>query len=63
MPKTDTRAATPRNVRTSVTVSFENHEELERIAEQKKVSVAWVIREAIEQYINNDSPLFRRTPR
>ena len=63
MPRSETSDANTRSVRTSVTISADDHEELERIAEQKKVSVAWVIREAIEQYLSKDSPLFRRTPR
>ena len=63
MPRTDERDTTAKSVRTSVTVSATDHEELERIADQKKVSVAWVIRDAIERYLTNESPLFRRTPR
>ena len=63
MVKSETRDANSKTVRTSVTIAAEDHEELERIAEQKKVSLAWVIREAIERYLSNDSPLFRRTPR
>ena len=46
-------------VRTSVSLSEEAYREVERIAEQKKVSVAWVVREAVEQYLNGLQPLFR----
>ena len=57
MPKTK---ETKKSVRMSVSIPPEDYEDLERIAEQKKVSVAWVIREAIEQYLKAESPLFRR---
>lgn len=42
------------------TVSFpENHyAELERIARENKVSVAWVVREAVEKYLVDRWPLF-----
>lgn len=43
--------------RASVSFPAELHETLERIAKQKKVSVAWVIREAAEQYVANQWPL------
>lgn len=46
-------------VRTSVTIPKEDHQELERIAEKKKVSVAWVIREAVEEYLKQEAPLLR----
>lgn len=34
--------------------------ELERIAEEKKVSVAWVVRDAAEKYVAEQYPLFSR---
>lgn len=46
--------------RVSVTLSVDVHETLERIAREKKVSVAWVMRDAAEQYIANKWPLFAR---
>jgi len=45
--------------RVSVTLSPEVHATLERIAQQKKVSVAWVMRDAAEQYIADKWPLFK----
>lgn len=48
------RSAAPR---VSVTLPTEVHETLERIAKEKKVSVAWVMRDAAEQYIANKWPL------
>jgi predicted transcriptional regulator len=38
----------------------ELHRELEQIAKQKKVSFAWVIREAAEHYVANRWPLFEQ---
>jgi predicted transcriptional regulator len=46
--------------RVSVTLPPEVHETLERIAREKKVSLAWVMRDAAEQYIANKWPLFAR---
>lgn len=46
--------------RASVTFPSELYAELERIAEQKKVSVAWVVRDAVEKYLEARYPLFRR---
>lgn len=42
-----------------VTISFPSdiYQTLENIARQKKVSLAWVVREAAEQYIANKWPL------
>ena len=43
------------------TISFPPHvyETLEGIAREKKVSLAWVVREATEKYIADKWPLFK----
>ena len=46
-------------VRTTVSVPREDYSELEVLAERKKVSVAWVVREAIDRYLHSEMPLFR----
>jgi len=46
--------------RASVTFPADLYSELERIAEEKKVSVAWVVRDAAEKYVEAQYPLFRR---
>lgn len=46
-----------KKVRTSVSFDAEQYAEIERIAKAKKVSVAWVVREAVEQYIEAQWPL------
>lgn len=45
---------------TRATISFPTdiYLELERIAEAKKVSLAWVVREAAEKYLADQWPLF-----
>jgi len=48
--------------RASVTFPADLYAELERIAEDKKVSVAWVVRDAVEKYVEAQYPLFRHQP-
>ncbi|MFP8832868.1 CopG family transcriptional regulator [Hydrogenophaga sp. XSHU_21] len=45
--------------RASVTFPADLYAELERIAEDKKVSVAWVVRDAVEKYVEAQYPLFQ----
>lgn len=48
------------SVRASISFPPEIYETLEGIAKEKKVSLAWVVREAAEQYIGAKTPLFSR---
>ena len=50
---------THKSIRTSVSLSPELHETLERMAKEKKVSVAWVIRDAAEKYVGAQWPLLQ----
>ncbi len=52
----------PRTVRCSITFPTEHYQEFERLAKQKKVSVAWVVREAMERYLAEQWPLLRSHP-
>lgn len=45
--------------RASVTFPANIYAELERIANENKVSVAWVVRDAVEKYVEERYPLFR----
>lgn len=45
--------------RTSVSFPREVYETLEGLAIRKKVSVAWVVRDAVEKYVAEEWPLFR----
>lgn len=45
-------------IRASVSFPPEVYRVLEDIAQQKKVSMAWVVREAVDKYIADKWPLF-----
>ena len=45
-------------VRATISFPAEIYQKLEGIAREKKVSLAWVVREASEQYIADKWPLF-----
>jgi metal-responsive CopG/Arc/MetJ family transcriptional regulator len=49
-------------VRSSITFPRDLYTALEVIARQKKVSLAWVVRDAAEQYISDKMPLFQGQP-
>ena len=48
----------PKTTRASISFPTDIYAELERIAEAKKVSLAWVVREAAEKYVADQWPLF-----
>jgi predicted DNA-binding protein len=54
------RAQANAAVRASISFPPDIYESLETIAKQKKVSLAWVVREATEQYLAEKWPLFAR---
>jgi hypothetical protein len=54
MMKTQAQAT----VRATISFPPDVYESLEGIAKQKKVSLAWVVREAAEQYLAERWPLF-----
>ena len=43
--------------RQSVSLTEEQHRQLTEIAQKNRVSVAWVIREAIDRLLKDDMPL------
>jgi predicted DNA-binding protein len=45
-------------VRASISFPPDVYDTLESIAKEKKVSLAWVVREAAEKYISDKWPLF-----
>jgi len=55
--KTQSAAA----VRASISFPADVYETLETIAKEKKVSLAWVVREATDKYIAEKWPLFARS--
>jgi predicted DNA-binding protein len=48
-------------VRASISFPPDIYDTLESIAKEKKVSLAWVVREAAERYIAEKWPLFARS--
>ena len=58
-------AKRPSTASVRATISFppELYETLEGIARQKKVSLAWVVREATEKYVADKWPLLAGTQR
>ena len=50
----------PRTVRASVSLRPELYRTLESLARQKKVSTAWVLREAAEKYVAEQWPLLEQ---
>lgn len=54
------RSMKPRSaasVRTSISFPSNLYENLEEIAREKKVSLAWVVRDAVERYVAEQEPL------
>lgn len=51
----------PENASVRASISFPPgmYQTLEEIARQKKVSLAWVVRDAVEQYVSDKWPLFK----
>jgi predicted transcriptional regulator len=47
-----------KSARASVSLPTELHQMLDQIAKSKKVSFAWVMRDAAEQYVAAQWPLF-----
>ncbi|NWK43347.1 ribbon-helix-helix protein, CopG family [Ralstonia pickettii] len=47
-------------VRASVSFPPELYRLLEQIALQKKVSIAWVVRDAAERYVSDQSPILKQ---
>ena len=50
-------------VRASISFPRTLYETLEDIAKQKKVSLAWVVRDAAERYVTDQGPLLRGKPK
>ncbi len=46
-------------VRLSVTIPSADYADLKRTAASKRVSLAWVVRDAIQEYLKSQTPLLR----
>jgi metal-responsive CopG/Arc/MetJ family transcriptional regulator len=60
MRKHQPRTAVVANAKPRVSVTFpaEHYAALERIAKEKRVSTAWVVREAVQKYLEPEATLF-----
>lgn len=54
------KAPAERTVRASISFPEDQYSELERIAEQQRVSLAWVVREAVQTYLVTRWPLLEQ---
>jgi len=43
--------------RVSISLTDEHYRALQRLASAKRVSISWVVRDAVDRYIQDDSPL------
>ena len=50
-------------VRLSVTLPADEHRELKRLSAHNRVSVAWLIRDAVTDYLKSAPPLFTKAGR
>lgn len=48
------------SVRVSVSLDPHDYAEIKGIAQEKRVSAAWVVREAVANYLSARTPLFAR---
>ncbi|MBU6388144.1 MAG: ribbon-helix-helix protein, CopG family [Planctomycetes bacterium] len=48
-----------KSVRTTISLPADDHVELEALARKHRVSVAWVIRDAVQKYLEGQPPLDR----
>jgi metal-responsive CopG/Arc/MetJ family transcriptional regulator len=51
---------TPKTTRASVSFPYDLYSTLELIAKEKKVSLAWIVRDAAEKYVDEQWPLFEK---
>jgi predicted DNA-binding protein len=63
MAQKKTRTPRTKNiVRASISFPGEQYSEIQRLATAKKVSTAWIVREAIEKYLADQWPLLSGRP-
>jgi len=55
-PQKNVKPTDPEIVRASISFPADLYEALEAEAKQKKVSLAWVVRDAAERYLSNKPP-------
>ena len=61
-PPSRTKNTSHQGPRITVTIPALYYDQVCRLAKVKKVSASWVVREAVEKYIDADTPLFTQAP-
>jgi hypothetical protein len=59
MPITRTAEHDKTGHRLSITVNDEQYAEITALARKNRVSIAWIVREAVERLLADDQPLFK----
>jgi hypothetical protein len=57
-PKKSDPEQSPSTHRLTISIPTETHDSVIQLAQKKRVSAAWIIREALEEYLHQDIPLF-----
>ena len=60
MKEDRTGVASQRKVRASISLPPDLYEGIEHIARTKKVSIAWVVRDAVEKYLESEDSVSRK---
>lgn len=47
-------------VRTSISFSKDDYAMIQEVAKRKKVSLAWVVRDAVERYLEDETPIITK---
>jgi hypothetical protein len=61
MPASDksrVKRGTKKATRITVTLPQDNYDTVVRMAKNKRVSTAWIVRDAVDKYLAADTPLF-----
>lgn len=57
MEKTDIHSVSSNTVRATISFPANHYEQLERMASERKVSLAWMVRDAVDKYLRDQWPL------
>jgi predicted DNA-binding protein len=59
LPRSTVTGRKDRSRRLSVSLPVEQHERLMELARENRVSVAWVVREAVDRLLRDQNPLIK----
>ncbi|NLF09577.1 MAG: ribbon-helix-helix protein, CopG family [Pirellulaceae bacterium] len=63
MKNEENSVAGRRKVRASMSLPQDLYEKIERVARTNKVSIAWVVRDAVEKYLESEKTVSRKRER